>query len=483
MKKRILPFLLIFSALAGLGVASYVAQREETTDVRTEASGGVTHTVCSSGCDFDDINQAFRSVSEADTIHLNTDIYDGAAVLSSDSTWGFPSNVKNLTIKGNGKDNTVWTVTGSGVAPNGHLLDIRNLNEVTLTVKDITFKHTSGNTTQTNSLIHIYGTNPEGQPDAEPNVNCTFNFNNIKVLNNKEGDSGGAGIYMSGTNVFSVKNSLFSENYWPGVSVHGQADCTVTSSVFKNNIISGIDADDNVTMVIKNNIISHSVFEGINIEDGNNIKIINNTIVKNSINSQRPGGISIYRSPNVEIRNNVIASNQDIGIFVSNGADDDHTGDLVLDYNDVWNNEVGNYFGTNPGAHDISSDPKFVSETDYHLQNGSPAKNAGDPDPKYNDKDGSRNDMGAYGGPLGEGEIPSPSDCRNADIWDTKSRGPHGPDKTVNAGDLSKILGAWDSADEIADIWDTKSNGPHGPDGIVNGGDLSRVLGCWGYTY
>lgn len=39
---------------------------------------------------------------------------------------------------------------------------------------------------------------------------------------------------------------------------------------------------------------------------------------------------------------------------------------------------------------------------DFHLQPGSPCIDAGNPDPQYNDPDGSRNDMGAYGGPGGD---------------------------------------------------------------------------------
>jgi hypothetical protein len=35
----------------------------------------------------------------------------------------------------------------------------------------------------------------------------------------------------------------------------------------------------------------------------------------------------------------------------------------------------------------------------FHLRPGSPCINAGDPSPLYNDPDGSRNDLGAYGGP------------------------------------------------------------------------------------
>lgn len=48
-----------------------------------------------------------------------------------------------------------------------------------------------------------------------------------------------------------------------------------------------------------------------------------------------------------------------------------------------------------------SLDPFFISETDYHLQENSPCKDAGNPTPEFNDWDGSRNDQGAYGGPKG----------------------------------------------------------------------------------
>ena len=48
----------------------------------------------------------------------------------------------------------------------------------------------------------------------------------------------------------------------------------------------------------------------------------------------------------------------------------------------------------------INADPKFVggSPYSYQLQGSSPAKNAGPPDAFYNDRDGTRNDMGMYGG-------------------------------------------------------------------------------------
>ena len=45
----------------------------------------------------------------------------------------------------------------------------------------------------------------------------------------------------------------------------------------------------------------------------------------------------------------------------------------------------------------------FTLHGNYQLQSGSPCINVGDPSESYNNTDGSRNDMGAYGGnfPLG----------------------------------------------------------------------------------
>ena len=52
----------------------------------------------------------------------------------------------------------------------------------------------------------------------------------------------------------------------------------------------------------------------------------------------------------------------------------------------------------------LDANPVFVEPDadDYHLRLGSPCIDTGDPDPAYNDPDGSRADMGVYGGPAGE---------------------------------------------------------------------------------
>jgi hypothetical protein len=77
------------------------------------------------------------------------------------------------------------------------------------------------------------------------------------------------------------------------------------------------------------------------------------------------------------------------------------TNSSIVQYNNSWNNQI-NYSGFTPDSTNLSVDPMVVSEdsADFHLQMFSPLIDAGDPD--ILDIDGSRSDIGAYGGPYGE---------------------------------------------------------------------------------
>ena len=59
-----------------------------------------------------------------------------------------------------------------------------------------------------------------------------------------------------------------------------------------------------------------------------------------------------------------------------------------------------NHAGGVAGENIISVDPQFVNRAggDYRLSAGSPCINAGPPDFWMNDRDGTRNDMGIFGG-------------------------------------------------------------------------------------
>lgn len=75
-------------------------------------------------------------------------------------------------------------------------------------------------------------------------------------------------------------------------------------------------------------------------------------------------------------------------------------------YNDLFDDKAS---GFTPDGSNLGLDPLFVSATgsasisawDLHLKPGSPCKDAGDPASAQADQNGTRNDMGAYGGPEG----------------------------------------------------------------------------------
>ena len=129
-----------------------------------------------------------------------------------------------------------------------------------------------------------------------------------------------------------------------------------------------------------------------------NVQIVNSVIFGNA--SERfQGGISaqkipLHRPPSVTVINTVSRSNL--------GAN------MYPEYSDTVRARVI-YSNTGEGwptvdTTNVSGDPLFVDPANgnFHLQRGSIALDAGNPDPAYNDADSTRNDLGAYGGPGGD---------------------------------------------------------------------------------
>lgn len=81
----------------------------------------------------------------------------------------------------------------------------------------------------------------------------------------------------------------------------------------------------------------------------------------------------------------------------------------ALSYNLVNGSSGADYDGCAPGQGSVSLAPLFVngSGSDYHLAVNSPAIDAGDPNPAYNDADGGRADMGIYGATAGPLDRPA----------------------------------------------------------------------------
>lgn len=215
-------------------------------------------------------------------------------------------------------------------------------------------------------------------------------------------NTGHAGVNISGGN-------LLLNNNWIIGNLNGVRLTTGSSSVIRNNIIEkngttnpgqtgyGILCASSTPLIANNLVVSNSGL-GISIQFGasSGAQVINNTIADNT-----ESGIWCYSLANAILKNNIVTRNR-LGIYASVGALP------LISFNDVFGNTVRNYESqtggiANPGPGDISVDPRFdlLSTPPFHLAVTSPCLNAGDPNPLMNDVDGSRNDMGCFGGPGG----------------------------------------------------------------------------------
>jgi hypothetical protein len=122
-------------------------------------------------------------------------------------------------------------------------------------------------------------------------------------------------------------------------------------------------ASDSVLLL--DNLIYGKLGSGIQAIAASNLDIINNTIYGNGTS-----GISVSGGSTVVFaENNIINKNKGKGIDVDRS---DFFGDFNLN--------TDGYRGTDPGPSDLNADPLFfASFFDFHLPQGSPAIDAGDP--------------------------------------------------------------------------------------------------------
>ncbi len=172
----------------------------------------------------------------------------------------------------------------------------------------------------------------------------------------------------------------------------------------------GIAADgflESSDITVRRNLIADNGVQGIQIQDSD-ASLVNNTLVGN-------GDWGIYHATSLEtptfwldVRNNVVAGHHgSLGGNTGVGISTDHAPDPCnIEYTLLYDNDLDwdDTEGTDPctgGAGNLFEDPLFTDQDagDYSLAPGSPALDAGDPDPGYDDADGTRNDLGAQGGP------------------------------------------------------------------------------------
>jgi len=184
-----------------------------------------------------------------------------------------------------------------------------------------------------------------------------------------------------------------------GVQIYGEPGAILDGSQVPEDLVRALPGTE-ATAVLAGFVIRHARQAGIFLNQAAPT-LRNNIIIENS----GPGIDCAQASPYV--LNNAIVANAGGGIVCQ------YPGTApVIAYNAFWDNHPADLRRCTPGVANLYVEPGFVdaSHDDYRLQPDSPLIDAGDPDPAWRDRDGSRNDIGVYGGP------PPPPEVRRTTV-------------------------------------------------------------------
>jgi len=223
--------------------------------------------------------------------------------------------------------------------------------------------------------------------------------------------SRGGGIAVSSDGLLTVSDSEISRNgadsRGGGIYAWGDGGVILRTDLLENHAesggalyLTGSDWTVQNARLQANQAYSENSAGGI-YASAQGLRLINNLFAENYGESTA----DLYLSDSeVEIRNNILIGGTGFAIF----GDGDVTADIA--YNDVFGYAIrygGSLFDQTGLNGNISLPPRFAlysrdgtnANDDFTLRGRSPCRDAGDPDPGYNDIDGTRNDMGIYGGP------------------------------------------------------------------------------------
>lgn len=224
------------------------------------------------------------------------------------------------------------------------------------------------------------------------------------TVENSGTNTGDAGFQIDGGSPL-IRDNIIQGNT-DGIRLTGSSTAFICGNTVRNNgngangfVDWGIIILSGSTPLVSNNIVlGNEVGIYLFTIGTGGTQIVNNTIVTNDSD-----GIWCNNS-SPTIKNNIVTGNSP---GISGLGADAHPS---LTYNDVWNNRgFGNYNAQSgavivAGIGSISVNP--LLDSTFHLMLGSPCIDAGDPSSIYNDLDGSRNDLGATGGPCGSAAPP-----------------------------------------------------------------------------
>ncbi|MFH1009745.1 MAG: right-handed parallel beta-helix repeat-containing protein [bacterium] len=189
-------------------------------------------------------------------------------------------------------------------------------------------------------------------------------------------DSGrGAGIGITwDASAVCLRNRI--SHYWKGLGSFGTSTVVARNNAVFDNLGWGIIATGASHLIAENNVVTRNGNCGMAIwSEESQGRIVNNIVTQNGWRKE-------WVCPCV-------------GFWSVGRADD-----WIIGYNDVWGNIAGEFQGPLPQERmrgGLSTDPHFMDSLDFHLMLSSPCIDTGDS--VLTDPDGSRCDMGLYGGP------------------------------------------------------------------------------------
>ena len=357
-------------------------------------------------------------------------IFTGAPVTITDST--FDSNEAGSAGGAIFVDEVDMTAdrcsfTGNTATQQGGAINVYKAG-LTLRTSDLV-----GNEATNGGAVYFHGAGDEGAK-AVLNKN-SFDSN---VASNK-----GGAVNSNGGKSWNSTNSTYSANSPEGVHVTGATWVLVKNDTYRDNTGDGM-----VMSTISNGRTESSRFignggDGAYFSASKNHLVVACTFIENS-----GAGITLAVSDTGMRVENCDAVANDTGFAVEYGTGDTLVNNIAayndkdgiaavsatptVEYNDSsgngssnWGGSLANLAGTDGN---ISQDPEYTGFSDDNnglndilfLGSTSPCRDAGDP--SMQDGDGSRSDMGSFGGAYatdedsdGDGYKPSDGDCDNSD--------------------------------------------------------------------
>ncbi len=227
------------------------------------------------------------------------------------------------------------------------------------------------------------------------NEHGTSDLGYLEFDGNHATDCGGAASFDNAYHPAFLHNSTFTGN-----------TANDGASVCADEYWWDADDDDKVDSMSYNEVyLAALTIDGDEAEDDGVIylKVTDAVLVNLSIHeAEGPGSavLAVKGDSSVTLLNSIISeSSGAAALYVEEST-------LSVQYSDFWSNAGGNASGlADPvGTYgNIDAVPEFADAAagDFTLDASSPCIDAGHTAAAYNDDDGSRNDMGAYGGPFG----------------------------------------------------------------------------------